>query len=285
MGESFQKARKSRGYAGFTLIELLVVIAIIAILAAMLLPALSKAKAKAKTVNCLSNFKQLQLCWVMYAGDNNDSICLNWINLNPNPYAWVAGSVNSMTIQPGQLVGDAINTAYISNGSLFQYNKSLGIYVCPGAVGIPCSLTASYPSITADKLARTCSLSFRMGGANASDVASYGGYNAEMEGWIPIKKMTQVANPGPSQAITFVDESAMSVDDAALALQAYSISPTQWQNSPTARHRGAVFAFADGHVEFWKWLGVNSEQPRSFDTQNAAQAADLKRMCDAVYTP
>jgi type II secretory pathway pseudopilin PulG len=102
-------ARRAFRREAFPLIELLVVIAIIAILAALLLPALSRAKEKALRIACLNNVRQLQLCWHLYAEDNNGVLPQN----AGLPGSWVWGNAKLDT-----------TTSNIQAGVIYPYSTS-----------------------------------------------------------------------------------------------------------------------------------------------------------------
>jgi len=243
-----------RRRAGFTLIELLVVIAIIAILAAMLLPALARAKEKAKTTYCLNNMKQLQLCWHMYTDDNTDHVPLNGGQSIPGP--GVISLPNSW-IQGGAQTDPAL--PWIANGVLYPYNKSVTIYACPAntrQVIYPKNPPITFID-TPGPQARTVSINYPLGGFTATDPTG----GVLLRGQNSIMKYSTIAlapNPGFAKMIVFVDENEYSVDDGDFATAVVG-GPHDgtWWNLPGSRHgKGTTWSFADGHAEFWKWHGT-----------------------------
>src|SRR5207249_3105116 len=159
-------------------------IAIIAILAAMLLPALTKAKMKAQGISCLSNLKQLQLAWMMYADDHTDRLVPNG---DGGEEGWVGGWLQS--------ADDAANVNLLKppNGKLYPYNQSLGIYKCPA--------DHSTATIGRNILPRVRSVSMN------GNMNGHSWYTDQTKStFFTYRKYLDIIRPAPAQAFVFLDE-------------------------------------------------------------------------------
>jgi prepilin-type N-terminal cleavage/methylation domain-containing protein/prepilin-type processing-associated H-X9-DG protein len=266
---TIQRFNPSTLAEGFTLIELLVVIAIISILASMLLPVLSKAKAKAQSAACMSNLRQLQLCWNLYVDDNDDRLPPSRIDT----YA-----LGARSLEPSWAVGDArydTNTANLERGVLFPYNRSVGIYHCPASK----TTVVGHPTLPRT---RTYQL----------DTLLNQWYNGGVPPWYPDpwekRKFSDLVTPPPTGVLTFIDAHPNGQTAAFVISMAWPGANTPdgdaWGDLPGEQHnRGANLAFADGHVEHFRWRWSRSNYAPSgevYPLKNGEDRADFQRIKD-----
>jgi len=224
-----------RAKAAFTLIELLVVIAIIAILAAMLLPVLTKAKARAQATYCLNDTKQLMTADIMYVGENDDRLPNNFGNtdISSRPTEnWVGGRMD--------IAVQATNITLMLSGTLGTYmGNSARSYKCPG---------------DQSENVRSYSLNGNLGFDTGDGTKTW---NANDGTYQQFKKLGQIRNP--TQIITFIEENRVIMNDGNFVLRPDGSSPVLpglWRigNLPAIYHvDGSGMAFADGHCEIQRW--------------------------------
>jgi prepilin-type N-terminal cleavage/methylation domain-containing protein/prepilin-type processing-associated H-X9-DG protein len=234
---------------GFTLIELLVVIAIIAILASMLLPVLSKAKAKAAQANCYSNLRQLGLGMMLYL-DNNGSIFPGCASRNTYGFHvedWIYWRLN----KPGYPVQNSLIAASLSgvNSNLFR---------CP------------LDRLDKDRLAISDGngpyiYSYSITSYDLNAGRSRGMTSIDDGSWHPFK---QASIKNPARKIMLAEEQASYGGGDVSDPSASIINDGRWAapgDVLTSRHnkRGDA-GFADGHVTAVPWkfgLDTANSQP------------------------
>ena len=239
-------AHSTRRAPGFTLIELLVVIAIIAILAALLLPALTAAKGKAKSTGCISNLRQLSLGWRMYADENNGTLAVNLPYSGAANRSWVNDDFTTSSAA-------ATNQANITQGLIYPSVQNVKVYHCPAdetqVRGVP--TVVSY------------SMNGWMGSRTMGQGATaYNGFRTF------VREAEISAISAVSHLWVLADEDSSTLNDGWSQVTMDDSRP--FASFPGIRHaHGGGINFADGHTQIFKLRDATSVPGKQISANNS----------------
>jgi prepilin-type N-terminal cleavage/methylation domain-containing protein/prepilin-type processing-associated H-X9-DG protein len=247
------KTQTKAAKTGFTLIELLVVIAIIAILAAMLLPALAKAKEKAKAIADTSNNKQIGLAGMMYVGDNNDFLPpLNERNFVTHTTNWWFRILDS---------GRYLTSSTRSN-NVWRCTAVKDADIDPGTVSYYSSPCEGYgPLEDTSNPANGVIRYYLDPSGNVQNSRKLGTIRRTSQIWL----FGDVGRPKAGGSVNQMPASYYT-DITVIKPVIGSGWTTVPVNKQTAcRHNGrAIFSCCDGHVESWKWADLSTDKDDVF---------------------
>ncbi|HZP83988.1 MAG TPA: DUF1559 domain-containing protein [Chthonomonadaceae bacterium] len=228
---------------GFTLIELLVVIAIIAILAAILFPVFAQAREKARQTACLSNMKQVDLGWQMYAQDYDEtyplvSQCVDGTDDNCNRQ----GNYWLVTVDP-----------YIKSGGTQQvWLSKTSVYQCPDYLR---------PAPTVDEAGNQLQSGPSVGtypltsyGVNWAVTSAWWALPAGSETWAGESHTvcTLAAVAKPANQILLAPNHACCIESWGRSYITDSPTDNNWNRAARRHSDGANYALCDGHVKFFR---------------------------------